>query len=295
MQEQGDRPARPGRPSLISSAPDTETGPQGILSSLDGKSGAKVARPAAAPAREKSRPLVWGVLGLGIVAVVAGMIALGTDDGPRETAPMLAAAAPPAAMPAPASPAASSAAGASAASASAIAPEPEPSAAAVLQDAPEVAAATPPAPAEAAPFKSITGAAGNKDPLSQALERPAKDTVAKSAHHADKPRADDKKGGEKKVNEKKVSETRLAQARTPQKPAVKAEPKPADNDVVLLAALMAHMQPRNRKATPAEQLKICRQYNAAGEEQCRARLCEGDARKEPECKARRIMKESSDT
>jgi hypothetical protein len=67
----------------------------------------------------------------------------------------------------------------------------------------------------------------------------------------------------------------------------KAKPGAAreqDSDVVLLAALMSHMDPKKGKATPAEQLESCRRYNAAGEEQCRARVCATAGHKEPACK-----------
>jgi hypothetical protein len=57
-----------------------------------------------------------------------------------------------------------------------------------------------------------------------------------------------------------------------------------DSDVVLLAALMSHMDPKKGKATPAEQLEACRRYNAAGEEQCRARVCAAVGPKLPACK-----------
>lgn len=65
------------------------------------------------------------------------------------------------------------------------------------------------------------------------------------------------------------------------KPRAEREP---DSDVVLLAALMSHIDPASRKATPAQQLEACRRYNAAGEEQCRARVCEKAGRKEAACK-----------
>jgi hypothetical protein len=58
----------------------------------------------------------------------------------------------------------------------------------------------------------------------------------------------------------------------------------ADSDVVLLAALVSHIEPKKGKATPAEQLEACRRYNAAGEAQCRARVCADAGRKEAACR-----------
>jgi hypothetical protein len=58
----------------------------------------------------------------------------------------------------------------------------------------------------------------------------------------------------------------------------------ADSDVVLLAALVSHIEPKKGKATPAEQLEACRRYNAAGEAQCRARVCASADRKEAGCR-----------
>jgi hypothetical protein len=69
----------------------------------------------------------------------------------------------------------------------------------------------------------------------------------------------------------------------------------ADSDVVLLAALMSHIDPAARKATPAEQLAACRRYNAAGEEQCRARVCETAGRKEAACRRAPVARAEPET
>ena len=76
------------------------------------------------------------------------------------------------------------------------------------------------------------------------------------------------------------------------KPRAEREP---DSDVVLLAALMSHMEPANRKATPAQQLEACRRYNAAGEAQCRARVCEKAGRKEAACKRAPVARPDEET
>jgi hypothetical protein len=55
------------------------------------------------------------------------------------------------------------------------------------------------------------------------------------------------------------------------------------------------MEPKRGKATPAEQLEACRRYNAAGEEQCRARVCAAAGPKEPACKRVQAARADADT
>lgn len=253
LQDQGDRPARPGRPSLISSAPQAEPERQRILSSLDGKP----ATPNAAAPAGKPVALVWGGVAIGALAIAAGLYSL-LGDTAGEPAPTLIAAAPVAATPV-STPPAPAPVSVPVAAPVAAEPVPAPSTAATLHDTADAAASNP--LADMAPPPPKTSA--KKDHLTQALEKPSKD----------------------KAREHKVAENKKPVVKKPREKApTQAVPKPADNDVTLLAALMAHMEPRGKKATPAEQLKICKQYNAAGEQQCRARLCATDARKEPECK-----------
>ncbi|MFK3737280.1 hypothetical protein [Massilia sp. TN1-12] len=301
MQDQGDRPARPGRPSLLSTGPQAEPERQRILSSLEG-TGAKpaAAKPAAASAPAapgKSRGLVWGVLGLG--ALVVGAVAFALSSASHDADPQIAAATPvhaPAAaaghgdMPgavaaSPASSAASLAASLAASSAAPVAPAPAGTADATPLAA--LAATTPPEPSTAAVLNDVAEPSAN----------PLADMAPPARHAAGK-------GGEAKEKaatkrEARAEQARLAQQKAKEKAKEKSQARPArreaDSDVVLLAALMAHMQPTNRKATPAEQLQVCKQYNAAGEEQCRARVCEAAGRKEPACKGVPVAKVASDT
>lgn len=269
MQEQGDRPVRPGRPSLISSETPAAPGQQGILSSLDGK--AALNKSAPAPVAGKSGALVWSGVGIGLVAALAAIFFWPTGDIPEEPAALIAAA-PAAAVAAPvvaavaAVPVAANTGDAADSADSATPASPEPSKAAVLNDIPDASKAGGEQPAVADVLAAPPPkAAAKKDHLTEALEH--------------KSRPADKKA------ERKAEVKKAAPKKAKEKPAEKAAPKQPDPDVQLIAALMSHIEPR-RKATPAEQLKICKQYNAAGEEQCRARLCSTDAKKEPECKAR---------
>jgi hypothetical protein len=78
----------------------------------------------------------------------------------------------------------------------------------------------------------------------------------------------------------------------------KAEAKPAapvDNDVALLAALVAHSKATQQKSTgAAAKLRQCKSLSSAAEaKQCRARVCAG-AKGEPECKSSSLSKSSSE-
>lgn len=278
MQEEGDRPARPGRPSLLSTGPQAEPERQRILSSLDGN-GAKpsAGKPAAAApkpaAQGKSRGLVWGALGLGALVVGAVVFAL-TSTG-HDAGPALAAATPdhvpaPAAQPA----------------APATAAAPETAGAAAVDNAAPLAALTSsatPEPSTAAILNDVAEPPAN--PLAD-MAPPARHAVAKNGDAREKA---------VRKSEAKAEQARLAQQKAKEKSSARPARREADSDVVLLAALMAHMQPTNRKATPAEQLQVCKQYNAAGEEQCRARVCEAAGRKEPACKGVPVAKLAPET
>lgn len=116
-----------------------------------------------------------------------------------------------------------------------------------------------------APASARTRGAAPLDPLTQALE----DKAVRHSHAA-KP--------QRKAEPAKPAQVKARKKAAPQR--VKREP---DSDVVLLAALMSHMGTRNKKATLAEQLDTCKRYNAAGEAQCRARVCGAADRKETAC------------
>ncbi len=258
MQHQGDRPVRGGRPSLLSPEEQPVQDRQGILSSLDGMPGQ--AAPAPGP-RPRSRALAWGSVAAGAIALCGALFLLGGGDEHAEpaAAPVQVAAAPatppapvtPVSLPAPAAPAPT---------------------AAVLRDEP------------AAPGEPMT------NPLADMV------APAAPAHHKERAAKAEKSAKAEKAEkaERKEAHAKAAHAKAQDKAREAAKDKKAkakpgavreqDSDVVLLAALMSHMEPKRSKATPAEQLEACRRYNAAGEEQCRARVCAAAGPKESACK-----------
>lgn len=284
MQRQDDRPSKGGRPSLLSSEQQAEAERQRILNTLDSKPKAAAPAKAARQAQGKRRSglMIWGVAGAGVLAIVGGALVWMSNTPDEDSLPVVvAAAAAPAAPPA-AAPLASA--------------ESEVSTAAILEEAaPAVAAAEGKLPSLKEMLTAPAKPASPKDELKQALERPQPKTqqVAKAEHKREhKP---DRKAEHKP--ERKPDNTRLAQ-KAPAKDKEKAPAKQPDNDVTLITALMAHLQTRppvKKTSTPADQLKTCKQYNAAGEEQCRARLCAADAKKEPECKAAPAAKTASNS
>jgi len=283
LQDPENRPARAGRPSLLSPEQQAEAERHRILGTLDGQSAA------AAPAKAKGRGLWWGAAGLGVIAVAAGALAWSgaeSDDKALASADSAAKAAPKA-VPQPSTPIVAAASEPAAPQAA-----PEVSTAAILNDVPPPDGKLPSMKEMlGAPSASSAPASGSPPgDLAQALERPSAAPQRQAAHKAEHKPAH-------------ASETpRLAQKAAPEHKAKLAEkpkykPTPQDNDVTLLAALMAHMQtPAGRKADgPAAQLRQCKLQNAAGEEQCRARLCAGVAKNEAECKAPPIAKAGADS
>lgn len=265
MQGDQERPPASGRPSLLSSAPPPEAGRAGILDGLERRPGTAAARKPAGKAASKKVALAGGLLAL---LVLAGGAALWMNAGPEPqlTLPSAAqaitpapdaavAAAPPAEAPTPA-------------------PTPAPAPAAAIVE--ETAAVSPPADS-----RSL------KDVLN---DTPAKPVAAPALAHEGSP------GELRAALEKPHAAPAKPKPQQPKKPvqlAKKAETKPKpkatpqDNDVALLAALMAHVQsakPAKETSTPGYQLKQCGRMNEAGAAQCRAHLCAGAARKEPECK-----------
>ncbi|MFS2027333.1 hypothetical protein [Massilia sp. CT11-137] len=266
MQHQGDRPVRGGRPSLLSPEEQPVQERQGILSSLDGMPGQAAA---ASGPRPRSRALAWGGVAAGVVAVCGALFLFGGSDerSVPAAAPVQVAAAPatpsvtPVALPAPA-------------------PAP---AAAVLHDEP------------AAPVEPMTNPLADMVP---AVPAPHKERAAKPEKSARVEKAE-RKEAHAKVAHAKAQERAQERAREAAKDK-KAKTKPGavreqDSDVVLLAALIGHMEPKRGKATPAEQLASCRRYNAAGEEQCRARVCAAAGPKEPACKRVRAARADAES
>lgn len=252
MQHQGDRPVRGGRPSLLSPEEQPVQERQGILSSLDGMPGQAAA--AQAP-RPRSRALAWGGVAAGVVAVCGALFLFGGSD--ERAAPVAApvqVAAAPAAPAAPVTPVSL--------------PAPAAPAAAVLRDEP------------ALPAEPMTNPLADMAPAAPAHR---KERAAKAEKSAKAEKAERKEAHAKAAHAKAQDKAREAakDRKTKAKPGAARE---QDSDVVLLAALMSHMDPKKGKATPAEQLASCRRYNAAGEEQCRARVCAAAGPKEPACK-----------
>jgi hypothetical protein len=254
LQHQGERPVRGGRPSLLS--PDEQAVPEqkGILSSLDGMHGQP--RAAQGP-RPRSRALAWGVAAVGVVVAGGALFLLGGGEEARPPAVAVAAA-----------PAVTSVAEVPRAApwTPVSMPAPAASTAAVLHDEP----AAPALPEPAAPMAN---------PLAEMAASPAPE---RHKTHAEKP---ERKEAHAKAAHRKAHDAAQETARGGKEKRTK--PRSAheqDSDVVLLAALMSHMEPVNRKATPTQQLEACRRYNAAGEEQCRVRVCDAVGRKEAACK-----------
>lgn len=304
MQQQGDRPGRGGRPSLL--APGEQAAPerQGILSSLDGN----LAKPPAPPRARapRTRRWLWGgaaAVGAVVVGGALFLLAEGDSEGDAEHAPTVVAAAPaatnppahaPVAAPAPASAPVSARADLEAAL-SGAAPASTPALPAAGAPAP-AGTATPAVPAAAAVPDTAVPAGPIPNPLADMAPPPTKAERRKAAHereearHAGDKRTAEKRAAEKRADAKRADEKRAAEKRAADKHAKdkhakdKQKGRVQDSDVVLLTALMNHMDPKARKATPAEQLETCKRYNTAGEEQCRIRVCKTAGSKEPACK-----------
>ncbi|KQV42664.1 hypothetical protein ASC93_16595 [Massilia sp. Root335] len=208
--------------------------------------------------RPRSRALAWGVAAVG--AVVAGGALLLFGGGEEGRTPAVAVAAAPAVTSVAEVPRAAPVTPVSM-------PAPAASTAAVLRDEPAAPAVPEPAAPMANPLADMAQPPAPERHKTHAAKAEPKEAHAKAAHRKahDAARDTARDGGREK----------------------RAKPRAAreqDSDVVLLAALMSHMEPVNRKATPAQQLEACRRYNAAGEEQCRVRVCDAVGRREAACK-----------
>jgi hypothetical protein len=274
LQHQGDRPVRTGRPSLLSPEEQPVQERQGILSSLDGMPGQVVA---AQGPRPRSRALAWGGAAAGAIAVCGALFLFGGNE--ERAVPAVAPVQVAAASAAPAAPAVP----VTPVSLPTPAPAAPAAAAAVLRDEP--AAPSEPmtnpladmaAPAEPAHRKERAAKPEKSAKAEKAAKAESRETHAKAAHA----RAQEK------------SREAAKDKKTKAKPGAVRE---QDSDVVLLAALIGHMEPKRGKATPADQLEACRRYNAAGEEQCRARVCAAAGPKESACKRVRAARADSES
>ncbi|MES2165060.1 MAG: hypothetical protein V4476_28220 [Pseudomonadota bacterium] len=226
---------------------------------------------ARSPGKRPGGLMVWGTVGIGVLAAVGGALAWMSNTPDEDSVPVAVVAAPVKPVTVAVAPA-----------------EPEVSTAAILEEAPVVAPVSEKMPSLKEMLAAPAKPKAAPDELMQALERP-QPKAPQLAKAERKPEHKTEHKPERKAEHKpdhKSDNVKLAQKTAPAKD--KPAAKQPDNDVTLITALMAHLQTRppvKKTSTPAEQLKTCKQYNAAGEEQCRARLCAADAKKEPECKA----------
>ncbi len=278
MQHSDDRPTISGRPSLLSSDQQAEADRHRILSGLDGKPDGTTA------GAEKARrgKLTWLAAGAAVLALSGGAAAWLSSEGEKEI--VLAGSAP---LPSSAAPAA-----ALTSEPMAVPPPADVSTAAILEDMPLVGGkdaavdAKKQAEAEDELNKMLAPAAPARVAVKAAPKKQV--VVAKAAAPvkvAEKPRMTEMAMNVEPVLRKK--------------PVAKKPAAPADNDVALLAALVAHSksaQPK-RGTGPAAQLQHCKTLGSVAEaEQCRARLCAGTAKKEAECKvAPNLAKASSES
>ena len=276
MQE-SDLPRRASRPSLLSEQPPPG-GSHSILSKLDDRPAAGGRRPV--PVRRRSGRAA-GVVAL-LLAAGGGLAWMAAGSGPQTERPLTMAVpaqamAPPAVAPQPAS---------IPVSVPAPAPETHKSVAAILEDTPHLPE---PAPRPAA-------GKDDKDELLTLLDNPAAPKAA--AKPAAKPAREPARltQAEKPARKDKVApkdkEKEKARAVAARKPPAKAAP-PVDTDVALLAALLAHNKkaPAPASGKAARELKRCAALGSAAEvDQCRARVCGGEAKGAPECKPPRVAK-----
>lgn len=296
MQHSDERPPTSGRPSLLSLDQQAEADRHRILSGLESKPASTTA------GGEKSRKGMLGlvVAGAVVLALGAGAGLWLVSEGEKEivmagTAPLPATPAPPVAL----------------------ATEPpvvrgtadDVSAAAILEDAPLVA--TPPQPTPdkkqaddelTRMFEQGTPAAKPAAPqeTQQAAESVKPKPVATASARPAKPVRPVAKAAPKKPVVKARPEASNVAPRPRAVPAgakKKAEARavPVDNDVALLAALVAHSKATQPKSTgAAAKLRQCKSLDSVAEaNQCRARVCAG-AKNEPECKSSSLNRASSE-
>lgn len=270
MQRKDESP-KSSRPSLLTPAQQEEADRNRILSTLE--SGSSAGKPGAKPAAKRGRSrLAWAAVGVGVLALAAGVgtwltretaqgevmasVAAASKDVPAQPAPA-------AAAPAPAAPA-------------------EVSADEVLASAAPAAVINDDRAAQQAPEKQqslseMLNAGGEPAPkaghdvLSKALETPSKSAAKPVAKPKPKPA---------------VKETKKA----PSAPATTPE---EESDIALLSALVAHAQAAERadtakkpKLSLKEQLAQCKKFSKAKAAQCHERICEGRS-KTGDCKVAR--------
>ena len=288
MQHSDERPPTSGRPSLLSQDQQAEADRHRILSGLESKPALTTA------GGEKSRKGMLGlvVAGAVVLALGAGAGLWLVSEGEKEI--VLAGSAPLPATPAPAV---------------ALATEApvvrgtadDVSAAAILEDAPVIAP----------PAQPVADKKQADDELTRMFEHGT--PAAKPAGTGESPKVTEtvKPKSVAVVPARPAKPVRPVAKATPKKPVVKARPEasniaprprvaaapakkkaeakpavPVDNDVALLAALVAHSKATQPKSTgAAAKLRQCKSLSSADEaNECRARVCAG-AKNEPQCKS----------
>ena len=285
MISKDDRPAGGSRPSLLSTEQQGAADGRSVLGALDGNAAkaAKAPKAAQKPAQvqagavrpKRGRSLaVWGSMSVGVLVLAGGALAWMASVPDDES---LAAAEPAVAAPHAAAP-----------TAAAVRDDSDVSTAAILNDTVVARAPTEKLPSLKDMLSApVAKAAPHPDALTQALEQPSPKAAPPQPEKPKQQKAARAEPQKKPVKEKQKD-----------KPKAAPQARPQDKDAAVLAVLMANAQPNGpvpRKSTPAQQLKSCHQYNAAGAEQCRARLCSNTAKNEPECKARNKRKAASDS
>lgn len=236
-----------GRPSLLSAEQQISLGQQKTAP----LAAAPAAHGAAGAARRKPVWLLYGLIGLALAATLV-VVQFGETEAPAATL----ATAPQAPAPAPAP-----------------VPAPEPA----------TATAAPPAeaaPAEAPPLAAITEAAAIVDeaPPPVPVEAKPKESLAQMLESGVPPVA---KAAPPKPLRKAAKPVEKAPAKTPAK-----APAELDNDVELLAALVAHAKydtSSNARLSLPKALEQCKKQGKQDAARCRLRVCDGRWRKD-ECR-----------
>ena len=292
MQHSDERPSTSGRPSLLSLDQQAEADRHRILSGLD----SKPAGTTAGAAKSRRGLYTWLAAGATVLALGAGAGLWLVSEGEKEI--VAAGTAPLPATPAPAAELASDVP-------TMRGTADDVSTAAILNDAPPIAA-KPDTAADKKPADDdlakmlehgMPGAqpkTGGVPPVALANGKavPAVRPVA-SARSAKPIRTAAKAPAKKPVVAARPEASNIAPrprvaANAPAKKKAEAKPAvPVDNDVALLAALVAHSkatQPKTGTGVAAK-LKQCKSLESVAEaSQCRARICAG-AKGEPACKS----------
>ncbi|WP_317205440.1 hypothetical protein [Janthinobacterium sp.] len=281
MQDSDDKPRGAGRPSLLTAAQQAEADRNRILSNLEGG--------AAAPKAAPRRPAVlWGGLGAGALALIAGAAWM-YDGAPPEARPS---SSPVAVAVTPvlsaAAPAATPAATINDIGAALEAPPKQESLKDMLSAAP---------PAKPARAVDVLNKALESPPTAQ--ERAAASAAAdqklaqarierKRAAAAVKARAHEKKLAQEHAKLSKEQAKAKAKAAATAKAGARVKKKvDNDSDVTLLAALVAHAQEHPepaRKPGGEAQIKQCVQAGKGDAESCRTRVCGGRGASDAACK-----------